>query len=204
MINSRNVDDLLPVVKRGVEELLKRCKNEGLNVKITQTLRDNEYQNFLYAQGRTIKGKIVTNAIGGESFHNYGLAFDICKNLVGHEYDNLEFFRKAGEIWTEMGGTWGGNFINFADRPHFEFSKLITIEELKIGKRLDENVKMDWENTVVSKNRFLINGEIKELNSIIYNNRNYIELRELSNLGFDITYDNERKLPIINLKGCKY
>jgi len=48
------------------------------------TFRSKKQQDDLYAQGRTVlfnsKGRrlgIVTNAKGGESYHNYGLAIDI-------------------------------------------------------------------------------------------------------------------------------
>ena len=38
--------------------------------------RTMEEQSALYQKGRTSKGKIVTKARPGESFHNHGLAFD--------------------------------------------------------------------------------------------------------------------------------
>jgi hypothetical protein len=38
--------------------------------------RTMEEQAALYAKGRTTSGKIVTKAKPGESYHNYGLAFD--------------------------------------------------------------------------------------------------------------------------------
>lgn len=145
MINSRKIEDLHPTVKRGAIELLKRCSKLGLNVIITQTLRDVEYQNFLYAKGRTSGGKIVTNAKGGSSYHNYGLAFDICKNVGGHEYDDLKFFESVGKVWEEMGGTWGGNFKSIPDKPHFEFSGGMKLDNLKNGEKLSNDTKMSWE-----------------------------------------------------------
>lgn len=197
MLSSRNIKYLQNILQRGVEEFLKRCSEKNLNVLITQTLRDSEYQNYLYAKGRTEPGSIVTNARGGESYHNYGLAFDICKNVKGQEYDDLEFFKRCGEIWTEMGGTWGGNFKYFKDYPHFDLSNLISIEELQIGIKFDENKKMKWEDNMVSEREFLVNSEIVKLSSILYKNKNYIELRDLTKLGLSIDYDKERKLPII-------
>ena len=41
------------------------------------TLRTFAEQDVLYAQGRSKPGKVVTNAKGGQSYHNYGLAIDI-------------------------------------------------------------------------------------------------------------------------------
>ena len=43
---------------------------------IYEGLRSPERQDELYRQGRTSPGKVVTNARAGQSFHNYGLAFD--------------------------------------------------------------------------------------------------------------------------------
>ncbi len=200
MVNSRDIKDLKPVLQRGVTEFLKRCKQEGLEVLITQTLRDIEYQNYLYAQGRTSEGSIVTNAKGGQSYHNFGLAFDICKNIKGQEYSDLNFFKKCGEIWTAMGGVWGGNFESFLDNPHFEFNNGLSTSELSSGKVLDESVKMKWENDVVTKGKFLVDGVETEFNVILYEGKNYVELRELSKLGLEVDYDSVRKMPIVRTK----
>ncbi|MFB4163977.1 M15 family metallopeptidase [Alteribacillus sp. JSM 102045] len=43
---------------------------------MTDEYRFVEEQNNLFAQGRSEHGNVVTNAEGGESYHNYGLAID--------------------------------------------------------------------------------------------------------------------------------
>jgi hypothetical protein len=43
-----------------------------------QGLRTFTEQDQLYSQGRSSPGKVVTNAQGGESAHNYGCATDWC------------------------------------------------------------------------------------------------------------------------------
>lgn len=48
-----------------------------LNIQVTQGLRTWSVQDALYAQGRTKPGPIVTDAPGGHSWHEYGLAVDI-------------------------------------------------------------------------------------------------------------------------------
>ena len=54
------------------------------SVRISQGLRTISEQNALYAQGRTDKTKkIVTNAKGGSSYHNFGLAIDVVLILDG-------------------------------------------------------------------------------------------------------------------------
>ena len=50
---------------------------KNVRLRFSYTLRSIKEQNELYAMGRTSSGRIVTNAKGGQSIHNYGLAFDI-------------------------------------------------------------------------------------------------------------------------------
>ena len=120
MINSRSLDDLRPDVKANAELLLAECKKQGLNVLITQTLRDNEYQALLYAQGRTRPGKIVTNS-KTVTFHGHGLAFDFCEDAPGREYRDLSFFKNVAIIAKHMGFSWGGDWTSFPDRPHLQW-----------------------------------------------------------------------------------
>ena len=50
---------------------------KGVRLRFSYTLRTFAEQDSLYAIGRTKPGKKVTNAKAGQSYHNYGLAFDI-------------------------------------------------------------------------------------------------------------------------------
>lgn len=122
MLNSRDIDRLRPDVAANCRKWVERCKAEGLNVLVTQTVRDNEYQAQLYAQGRTAPGNIVTNA-KVPTFHSEsaGLAFDFCKNIKGHEYDDATFFKKAASLAKEMGFSWGGDWKSFVDKPHIQW-----------------------------------------------------------------------------------
>ena len=122
MLNSRDVALLRDDVEQNCRKWLERCKAVGLNVLITNTVRDKEYQEYLYAQGRTRPGSIVTNG-RTPTFHadTAGLAFDFCKNVKGHEYDDTAFFHKAGAIAKEMGFSWGGDWKSFADMPHIQW-----------------------------------------------------------------------------------
>lgn len=69
---------LKPKVKKLAEILIEECKKSNYQITIVQTLRTTEEQNALYAQGRIKPGNIMTYAKGGESFHNFGVAFDFC------------------------------------------------------------------------------------------------------------------------------
>lgn len=122
MLNSRDISLLRPDVEANCRKWIERCKAAGLNVLVTNTVRDKEYQEYLYAQGRTRSGSIVTNS-KTPTFHadTSGLAFDFCKNIKGHEYDDTEFFRKAAAIAKEMGFSWGGDWKSFVDMPHIQW-----------------------------------------------------------------------------------
>jgi peptidoglycan LD-endopeptidase CwlK len=65
-----------PIVKQSALEVIRRAYQEGINVQISQGMRTFAEQNRLYAQGRTSPGSIITNARGGQSNHNFGLAVD--------------------------------------------------------------------------------------------------------------------------------
>ena len=69
------VDKLHPKVRAEVTKIVEEVQSKltgNATMRLTQGLRTIEYQNSLYAQGRTTKGAIVTNAKGGQSNHNYG------------------------------------------------------------------------------------------------------------------------------------
>ena len=116
MLNSRNIDDLRSDVAANCRVWQKLCSQAGLPVLVTGTVRDEEYQLYCYSIG-TSKAKVP-------SFHSVkaGLAFDFCKNVKGHEYDDLAFFKKAAAIAKDMGFDWGGDWKSFPDRPHIQWS----------------------------------------------------------------------------------
>ena len=122
MLNSRDVNLLRSDVAENCRRWLARCRSEGLAVLVTNTVRDEEYQAWLYEQGRTRPGSIVTNGKDPTFHHvNAGLAFDFCQNVKGEEYSNLGFFQAAAALAKEMGFTWGGDWTSFVDRPHIQW-----------------------------------------------------------------------------------
>lgn len=122
MLNSRDISLLRDDVEVNVRKWIELCKANGLNVLVTQTVRDKEYQEYLYAQGRTRPGSIVTNG-RVPTFHadTVGCAFDFCKNVKGHEYDDNAFFAKAAALAKGMGFSWGGDWKSFVDMPHIQW-----------------------------------------------------------------------------------
>jgi peptidoglycan L-alanyl-D-glutamate endopeptidase CwlK len=125
---SKSLNDLHPYVKYLYEQFLDKCKAEKLNPTLTSTLRTLQEQADIYAQGRTKPGKIISYAKAGNSYHNYGLAFDV-------SFPNYADYAKAAVIGKALGLRWGGDFKEFADLPHFEWSGSLKIADLLKGKR---------------------------------------------------------------------
>lgn len=126
-----------PLVATKARQLIERAYKEGINVIITQGLRTIEEQNKLYAQGRTEPGRIVTNAKGGCSYHNYGLAFDfaIMKDDGSVSWNVDEKWKRVGALGKSLGLEWGGDWRDFPDYPHFQLTFGLSLADLRAGKR---------------------------------------------------------------------
>lgn len=122
----RDISQLTPNAQKACNIFMAECKAQGLKVLITETYRSQERQNYLYAQGRTRKGNIVTWT--KNSRHTSRRAWDICQNVKGQEYSNTTFFRRCGEIAKSLGIVWGGDW-NTPDMPHFEIPENWSYEE---------------------------------------------------------------------------
>ena len=137
MISSRSIDDLNPLVRHLAQRHIEECKKVGIDLLIYCTYRDNEAQNDLYSQGRTKPGNIVTNARGGDSAHNYRIAYD-CVPLVNGKaaWSNTALYKQVAEIGKKLGLEWAGDWKSFKEFPHFQYTGGLTIAELKAGKQI--------------------------------------------------------------------
>lgn len=117
MVHSRDLAYLRKDVRANCVIFLDLCKEAGLPVLVTETVRDEEYQRQLVAKGYASKNATKP------TFHSVkaGLAFDICKNVKGHEYDDASFFARCGQIGKQVGFSWGGDWKSFPDKPHFQW-----------------------------------------------------------------------------------
>lgn len=137
MINSRKIEDLNPRVATLCMAFIAECDKAGIDVIITSTYRDNESQNALYAQGRTLAGKKVTNAKAGQSYHNYRIAFDFFPIVNGKaDWNNVANFTKCGEIAESLGLEWAGRWESFKELAHCQFTGGLTLADLQKGKQI--------------------------------------------------------------------
>jgi RHS repeat-associated protein len=104
----------------------------GKRLRITQGYRSIAEQDALYAKGRTSDGAVVTNAKGGTSYHNYGLAVDLAlinKTVLVNEIIPSDIVNLA----LKHGFEWGGNFKSIKDYPHFQMTFGMSTLQLRNG-----------------------------------------------------------------------
>lgn len=156
MIDEKTIQKI-QILHPKIREEVKEIYNEIADVltskafcRFTHTLRTFAEQDELYSLGRTKAGKIVTNAKGGQSYHNYGLAIDIVIiDGMNASWDIKKDFDRDGKadwieivnIFKQYGWEWGGDW-RFKDYPHFQKSLGFSVRELKSlyeAKKVDKN-----------------------------------------------------------------
>lgn len=137
----KRIKTIHPELVKELEEVYDEIRNRGVNVRFTQVYRTLQEQDELYAKGRTVAGSVVTNARGGQSYHNYGLAVDVVLLTGGggvswdrdldQEGDGKKDWDEIVFVFKHFGWKWGGDWRSFKDYPHFEKSFGHSTRELK-------------------------------------------------------------------------
>lgn len=120
-----DLDKIYAPFLEAVLEVLASCRRQGTDYWATRGFATYGEQMSLWEQGRLRPGPIVTNAKGGESYHNFGLAIDFCPDAL-HLKPGLqpnwrpESFDILGKEAFAFNLEWGGRFKR-PDRPHVQF-----------------------------------------------------------------------------------
>jgi len=147
-ISKQRVALLYPGLRPVAEQVLESCFaffKQPMN--ITQGMRSMDEQFHLYQLGRQLTDgtwrfvdphKVVTNAMPGLSYHNYGLAFD-CAFCGDDPYLEKKDALTRSQAWNDYGNIvkahglhWGGDFKlknGAKDLPHAEMSYGLGIHE---------------------------------------------------------------------------
>ena len=121
------------------EFILKAKYRFGINLRVVEGYRTYKEQDALYAKGRSVPGQKVTNARGGQSNHNFGLAIDVVPIENGKINWETNKYPIIGRIGKSVGLEWGGEWKTIVDRPHFQnifgysLSELRTLPKDKAG-----------------------------------------------------------------------
>lgn len=127
-----------PKIREELKQYYIECNNQlpkGVRLRFSYVYRSVEEQNILYN-----KKPKVTNAKGGQSIHNYGLALDVVilidkdKNGTFESIDwNIKspYFQFVVNYFKSKGYEWGGDWKSFKDYPHFQKSFGLSWQMLK-------------------------------------------------------------------------
>lgn len=120
---------------------------------IDQTYRSFAESDHDYQLGRTIinpdgrdthhpMGQIISNAPGGHSWHNYGLAFDFYLIVNGvRSWKVTDSWMTVVNVFKTVGFNWGGEFAGkFKDPPHLE---------CKMGQSINGLLELHVENKLI-------------------------------------------------------
>lgn len=122
---SRDLNDLVEPAKTNAMVFLADCKAVGIDIIVTCTRRTLEEQSKLYAQGRGVPGRIVTNARPGESAHNWGCAIDVVPIVSGKPvwdfHPDVDPWKTVGKLGEAAGFQWlGAPGSPFIEGCHFQ------------------------------------------------------------------------------------
>lgn len=153
--NSRLLEDLIPEFRTKVQRLLDICSDAGYKFIPYSTLRGPGYQAGLYRQGRTQaqinatvaslrrqnapfiadlllafpaapKEKLVTKALPGQSWHQYGEAVDCYfedPKTKKANWNNTKAYKFYSDTARSLGLMPGADFKTFPEYNHVQFRK---------------------------------------------------------------------------------
>ena len=118
-VTNERIEKLDPRIRCTVKHLINFMEDKyKIRMRVTDGYRSHAQQNELYKKGRTTKGPVVTWVKAGYSYHNYGLAIDVCTIENGKAYWREKDYKLFNNEAVKFGAEWG---IKFKDKPHFQF-----------------------------------------------------------------------------------
>lgn len=122
-ISEQRLSQVMPEFAAKIRAMSDALLTQGLYIRVTQGYRSFADQNALYAERPK-----VTNAPGGYSAHNFGLAVDCAPsqdaygNPFDPDWDGKDAHYAKMIAAGEAGGlNCGANWHSFVDRPHFQW-----------------------------------------------------------------------------------
>ena len=122
------LDILYPPFACLIIKLFAKARSEKLSVCIYETYRSQERQRELFNKGAT---KLKKNGM-----HHFGIAADfVFLDIDGNpSWDGKYNWARMGKIGQSLGLEWGGSWIDFVDKPHFQLIPAIASAQAEIIK----------------------------------------------------------------------
>ena len=127
---------LNPKAQELARQALNIVRKSGIDVRIISGTRSYREQDALFRKGRYgSAGLVVTNARGGQSNHNFGIAWDIgIFDSKGKYLADSPLYSKAGRIvedTLQRVVEWGGEWKSFPDVSHYQLRTGLTLAEIR-------------------------------------------------------------------------
>lgn len=159
--NSQALEGLDPIAKAKFLELLAKLEEAGEEILIDSGYRSAEEQDALWRIGRDKNGKIigkrVTNAKGGFSLHNFGVAIDVVPAvaktgaLLWSGKESANRYKDIISIAKSIGIESGADWADFPDKPHLQFTQGLTLADFRAGKTLQPLMEPESPQTLLAK-----------------------------------------------------
>lgn len=111
-------------------------RSTGMHLQVRSARRTCAEQAEQYGIGRTynLDKPVVTHARGCQSWHVLGRAVDAdIVDASGKLRGGCSSYAVAGQLWEQLGGSWGGRFGGFGecgDAGHFEWHPDVKLSQL--------------------------------------------------------------------------
>ena len=138
-----NIVTLLPAAQRKARAFLNAAKTDTtFTYRILSGTRTYAEQDALFAIGRTTEPRRlpVTKARGGQSNHNFGIAWDVGifqggHYLTGDAASEDKVYVALGKhiMQATTGLEWGGNWTSFPDKPHYQLAIGKTVPQTRVA-----------------------------------------------------------------------
>jgi peptidoglycan L-alanyl-D-glutamate endopeptidase CwlK len=115
-----------PTLAEKAAQILQMAVAEGFHVRVSQGFRSFAEQDQLFK-----KRPKVTNARGGQSMHNYGLAVDFVFIVNDKVSWDEKLYKNIGRWAEKVGLEWGGSWTRFVDLPHVQLKGLPSYKVLR-------------------------------------------------------------------------
>jgi peptidoglycan L-alanyl-D-glutamate endopeptidase CwlK len=128
------IHTLLPVTQRAARLFLKRAgeKFKDYTVRLISGSRTYADQNQLYRKGRFGNPPPkVTNARGGQSNHNFGIAWDVGIFDGGKYLTSDRPYKQLADAVLTDDLEWGGNGTSFVDMPHYQLKTGMKLSDIR-------------------------------------------------------------------------
>jgi peptidoglycan L-alanyl-D-glutamate endopeptidase CwlK len=137
--SENSIRTLLPATQKAARAFLKKAATDftAFTVRIISGTRTYAEQDELFKKGRFGNPPPrVTNAKGGQSNHNFGIAWDVGifdggKYLTGDTKKEAKAYKDLADKALTNDLEWGGSWTTIVDMPHYQLKLALDLAEVR-------------------------------------------------------------------------